>query len=126
MNRDDDVALDDILSRWHHWQLGARVGRGHADRSLVAGDYRTSRQYDDVNGALDDDLEAATMRTVQSQVDNMVAPWKIAVYVIARNAYLGTSAFASPRLPSEPKARGQVIDEARRMILTRLRSAGVL
>jgi len=121
-----NAALDDLLSRWHHWQLGARVGRGHSDRSLVTGDYRTSRQYDDQNGALYDDEEVQTMRAVQACVDNLIDPYRTVVYVLARALYLGTSAFVSPRLPADRAMRAELEAEARRRLIARLVDAGVI
>jgi len=121
------AALDDLLSRWHHWQTQqSSTTRGHAGRSLVVGDYIASRQYDDVNGALYDDEEDVAMRAMQSNVDNMAEPYRSAVYVIARALCLGTSAFTSPRLPQFPAERDRVIAHARQWLTLRLISAGLM
>lgn len=121
-------ALDDLLSRWHHWQTeqGKSTARGHAGRSTVVGDYIASRQYDDVNGALYDDEENTAMRAVQANVDNMTEPYRSAAYVLARSLSLGTSAITSPRLPTFPKERDRVLAHARQWLILRLVSGGLI
>jgi hypothetical protein len=123
---DRQAQLDDLLSRWHHWQSSARVGKGHANKALVCGDYRVSRQYDSDNGALDSEIEARTMKAVQSAVDRMADPHRAAIYVIARAINLGTSAVSSPRLPQDRAEREAVIAQARVMLIQRLRQAEVI
>ncbi len=121
-------ALDDLLSRWHHWQTQSMTttARGYAHRSLVTGDYVTSRQYDDANGALYDDEEQQIMRAVQANVDNMDEPYRSAIHVIARGLCLGVSVFQSPRLPHLPADRDRVIEHARKWLTLRLVSAGLM
>lgn len=121
-------ALDDLLSRWHHWQTECfnQTARGYANRSLVTGDYITSRQYDDQNGALYDDEERVIMRAVQANVDNMSEPYRSAIYVIARTLYSGVSVWRSPRLPALPAERDRVIAHARQWLTMRLVAAGLI
>ena len=119
-----DAALDDVLSEWHAWQLQDRVGRGFANKSLVAGDYRISRQWDDLNGALDDDLDAMRMHQVDFEVTQLADPWRSAIYALARSASTGTTVVHSPRVPPEQRVR--VLAEARVRLHARLRAAGVL
>jgi hypothetical protein len=121
-------ALEDLLSRWHHWQTeqGKSTARGHAARSTVVGDYIVSRQYDDENGALYDDEENIAMRAVQSNVDNMTEPYRSAAYVMARSLCLGTSAFSSPRLPQFAAERDRVLAHARQWLILRLVSGGLI
>lgn len=123
-----DETLDDLLSRWHHWQTTASksTARGFAPRSQVVGDYIISRQRDDWNGALYDDEEQVVMRAVQSNVDNMTEPYRSAAYVMARSLSLGTSAFTSPRLPQFPAERDRVLAHARQWLILRLVSAGLM
>ncbi len=127
MRRDDQaLILDDLLGRWHRWCQQATVGRGHASRSLVVGEYRTSRQYDDANGALDDDLERSTMRTVNFQVSELRDPHRSAIHAQARAIHCGVKVWSSPRLPSDPDARALIVQEARGMLIGRLIAAGVM
>ena len=121
-----DAVLDDILSRWHHWASKASPCRGYAPRSCGFVQYRASRQYDDQNGALDTDLEADTMATVDFQVREMADPWRSAIYANARNLCLGLTVWSSPRLPADPLARAAVLVEARHSLTQRLLMAGVM
>lgn len=118
------AALDDLLSRWHHWASSRPACKGFAPKALVCGDYRTSRQYDDTNGALDDDLDASTMRTVDFQVSEMADPWRSAIYALARSLSCGYAVWSSPRIA--PGDRQAVEAEARKRLTARLVSAGVL
>lgn len=118
-------ALDEVLCRWHQWQR-VSTARGFASRSLVCGEYRISRQYDDANGALDSDLEQFTMKTVEFQVGQMVDPFRSAIYANARALVTGVSVWSSPRLPLDRAERAVIVTEARRQLTKRLQLAGVL
>lgn len=122
---DLDAALDLLLSTWHQWQR-ASTARGYNTRALVCGEYRSSRQYDDCNGALDDELEHRTMKTVDFQVAQMVDPYKAAIYAQARALAVGCSVWSSPRLPADPFERQAIVQQARAMLTRRLQSAGVM
>lgn len=118
--------LDSLLSRWHHWQGGHKATRGFKSKALVVGDYQVSRQYDDLSGALDDDLENATMRKVEFEVSEMKDPHRAAIYCLARALCIGVAVFASPRLPTDPRERADVVAKARVLISARLVGAGVM
>lgn len=123
---DQSVILDSLLCEWHQWAQATRHVIGFNRRSLVAGDYRTSRQYDDANGALDDALDDFRMRQVDFEVTQMADPRRSAIYANARALVLGVVVFMHPRLPSDRVQREQVINEARAELVRRLVSAGVL
>ena len=118
--------LEDLLSRWHQWQQRDTVGKGYNRRALVCGEYRISRQYDDENGALDDSIEADTMRTVDFHVRQMQDPHRAAIYALARALACGARVWSSPRLPQDRMERISCIAMARTLLTNRLRSAGVL
>jgi len=126
MRNDSDAILDDILIRWHQWQGGAKVGRGFNNRALVCGDFRVSRQHDDLNGALDDDLENTVMRQVDFEVSEMRDPFKAAIYCLARALVVGAQVFTSPRLPADKAERDAILRQARIILVGRLLSAGVM
>ena len=119
-----NAQLDDVLSEWHSWQLSARDGRGFAHRSSVVGDFRISRQWDDVNGALDDDLDAMRMRQVEFEVEQLPDPWRSAIYALARSASTGAAVIHSGRVPLADWPR--VLAEARVRMRARLVGAGVI
>ena len=120
-----DDTLDGLLSRWHQWQSAA-VTRGWNRQALVVGGYRTSRQYDDQNGALDAHLDSIQMQAVEFAVQQMADPYKAAIYCLARALTVGVSVFTSPRLPVDSMERAVVVSDARGMLTRRLQSAGVM
>jgi len=120
-----DSILDGLLAAWHQWQRVQPV-RGFGSRALVCGEYVTSRQYDDSNGALDAALEQRTMKSVDFQVSQMVDPFKAAIYANARALAVGCSVWSSPRLPQDAGERQAVVLHARAILARRLQSAGVL
>lgn len=125
--RDDtDAVLDGILAQWHQWAQTSRHVRGFNGRSLVAGEYRTSRQYDDENGALDDALDERRMKQVDFEVSQMADPFRSAIYANARALVVGCAVFVHPRLPADREERQRVIVTARVQLVRRLVSAGVL
>ena len=129
MPHSDDAILDDLLRRWHAWQRQAGVTvavRGYAPRALVLGDYRGTRQYDAENGTLEASLEDRTMRAVETAVRSIEAPWRDAIYEQALNLAVGRQVWRSSRLPPTDTERSQVIRQARRMLMVRLRLSGVM
>lgn len=120
-----DADLDDLLCRWHQWARPVK-GRGFNTSALVVGDYQTSRQYDDMNGALDQDLEDFRIRQVDFEVSEMHDPHKAAIFVLARALTVGAWVFASPRVPADPIERAEVIRVARAILTARLIASGVI
>jgi hypothetical protein len=120
-----EAAFDEILIRWHQWQSDI-VTKGWAPKSLVCGDFRISRQYDDSNGALDAEIDHQQMKVVDFQVREMVDPYRAAIYVLAKSLTFGITIFASPRLPENKEDRDALIVQAREMATNRFRVAGLL
>lgn len=118
--------LDDLLSRWDHWLQPVQVSRGHSSSSAGCGLYRTSRQYDDQNGALDDQVEHQVMQGVQSCVERLDTQQRVAIHIEARNLRLGLSVWRSPRLPADQQQARAVIDAARRRMVVLLCGAGLM
>jgi hypothetical protein len=121
-----NAALDDILSRWHHWRSGFRVEVGHDTEAAGFSGYLTSRQYDDVNGALDDAIEDDIMAAVDAVIDNMAPSYQLVLQVQARALYVGVHVFNSPRLPQSRQVRDELQRLARAELIDRLTAAGVL
>lgn len=118
--------LDDILSRWHWWRAGYRSVRGFNDRATVTGDYQTSRQYDDANGALDGQIENSIMAQVEFQFTEMSRLHQVAIMVNARAVYTGADVWLHPSMPTDMGARRRLIDEARTRLMQRLVACGVM
>ena len=125
--KDETAAiLDDLLIRWHHACQHYRHTRGFNARSAGMDGYRCSRQYDDTNGALDQHLEASQIEAVDFEVSQLTEPSRSAIHADARNLSTGIAVFSSPRLPTDPQKRQEVILVARVMLTARLQSAGVM
>ncbi len=107
--------LDDLLAAWHAYGAAAPMGTGYCTHSLVCGDYRVSRQYDDENGALDGELHKRTMQAVDFAVSQLDPMHRYCIQQEARNLYTGRNVFISPHLA-----------EARSFLTKRLQNAGVL
>ena len=120
-----NAEIDDLLILWHnHLMHGGIVRRC---RSSSAGDYYiTSRQYDDMNGALDAALEIRKVNAVDFAVSEMVDPYRAAMHMQAKALTLGIEVFISPRMPADPAERVIVTKMARRMLCHNLARAGVV
>lgn len=120
--------LDELLCRWHQYGGGLQLVRGHAKRSLVVGEYvgTLSGLYDDDTGHTEAKLEWLQMKEITRQVDEMPDPYRVAIYVVARDLVVGVSTFMSPRLPGDRLARMQIVSTARDMAIRRFLAAGLM
>lgn len=118
--------LDDILQQWHHWQGSYTPVRGYNARALVCGDYRTSRQYDDANGALDDALHDERMRTVSFEVAELPDMMRYSIADDARALCLGAALRHNPRLPDDRTQREAIRITARSALTVRLTKRGIM
>ena len=119
--------LEQLLILWHGWQRAVKVTKGHGGMSAVTGErYRVSRQYDDVTGVLDDDLDRKRCGRVEYHVQRLGEPHRSAIYVLARNLTTGRSVWVSPRLPADAAERDRIVDEARHQLLVWLVADGVI
>ena len=121
-----EEALDDLLSRWDNWLHPVQISRGYAHSSAEGALYRTSRQYDDANGALDDAIEHQVMQGVQACVEKLDTQHRVAIHIEARNLRLGLSVWRSPRLPENEAQARQVIRAARAALLSQMLRAGII
>jgi len=121
-------ALDDLLSRLHsHYRdRPITVSRGYASSSPGVGQYLVSRQYDDDNGALYDDEERERLAVIEHAILSIAEPGRSALFAQARALCLGTSAFSSPRLPTDQAERDRILRGAREQLALRLVEAGLL
>jgi len=117
---DEDLILNDLLSRWHTWASDERTALGYPTTAAGAAQYRCSRQYDDANGALDQDVENVIMSGVDGCINSVSQPWRNALYINARNLSTGSTVWRSPRLPADDLARALLVADARAMLVEHL------
>jgi len=120
------AALDDLLSRWHHWCMTERAAVGYEGVSAGFDGHQTSRQYDDQNGALDDAIENDIMVALNAIVENMAATAQLLLRDLARALCLGVDVFRNPRLPANRAVREELLCQAREELVERLVSAGII
>lgn len=126
MTSDYDAILDDLIRQWHIWSLHDMQGLGFPSVSPGCCYYRTSRQYDDVNGALDTDAHQERMSVVDHAILSMADPWRTAVSINARNLATGAKVWRSVRLPQDDMQRAVLVAEARDMLARRLMADGLI
>lgn len=121
---DEDV--NDLLVRWHQWAAGYEFAHGYASQSAMFRQTRSSRQYDDANGSLDAHVDAVLMEAVDAVASDVPQPHYTALAMFARNLSTGAQVWSSPRLPSDPIKRTQLVAEARKMFSDGLAKAGLI
>jgi hypothetical protein len=133
MHNDSDAILDDLLSRWHHWQKEKPLNGVDRLDDPAFRDTSTRSGWDSADDIVDGHLNAVTMCAIDFHVSGdgrgqggMEEPYRAAIYVLARNCYTGAKVWLSPRLPKDPIERGVVIMEARNILTRRLIAAGVM
>jgi len=119
-------ALNDLLRRWHAHCLGYSHGKGYPSVDSACRYSRTSRQYDDQNGALDSAVDSKIMEGVDGVMWNIQQPYLTALQFQARNLFTGKQVWTSPRLPVDPQERAVILIEARNILLRGLAKAGVM
>lgn len=110
MTRHDLIGL---LVLWHRVeQAGALRALGLPAECPSTRGYKTSRQYDDINGAAETDERGILAKAVGNVVNAMHEPYRTALYVLARNNSTGVCVWHSPRLPEPGEALDEVVSKA--------------
>ena len=123
---DLNQVLNDLLTRWHAWSSSYSFGKGYPSVDSACRDSRTSRQYDDTNGALDASVENKIMEAFDAAVWTIPQPHLTALQFQARNFHSRQSVWTSPRLPEDEIERGVILMEARNMLMKALARSGVM
>lgn len=92
--------IDHLLAEWHHWCKAEKLAIGYPKTAAGCAQYRASRQYDDGNGALDQDADNAMSQAVDGVIRETPDPWRSALHIEARNL-TSARAWSSPRIPAE-------------------------
>ena len=119
--------LDGVLQDWHAWESQYTPTRGFATRALVVGEFRISRQYDDSNGALDDDLHNRRMRDVAFEVGELPTDQRYAICDYTKGLSVGGAmVWRNPRLPSDDAERLTILRQAKQALIAKLVGRGIL
>ena len=110
-----------LLVLWYRCeQSGALRVLGYPAECPSTQGYRTSRQYDDGNGAAETDERGELAKAVGQAVNSMQEPYRTALYFVARNHATGAKDWNSPRLPQAEDEREAVVSEALALLLERV------
>jgi hypothetical protein len=123
---DINQVLNDLLARWHVWSSSYSFGKGYPSVDSACRDSRTSRQYDDTNGALDAGVENRIMEAFDAAVWTIEQPHLTAIQFQARNFHARVAVWSSPRLPKDEMERGVLLMEARNKLMRALARSGVM
>lgn len=126
MQSDIDTVLNDLLASWHKWCSRYQFGKGYPSSDVACRQSKTSRQYDDQNGALDADVDQTIMEAFDAAMERVEQPWRTALSIQARNMATGAAVWSSPRLPQDPIERSILIMEARNKLMKVLALDGIL
>lgn len=133
MHNDSNAILNDLLGRWHAWQLGVPINAVDRMDDPMFRNAKSRATWDSADEILDQEVHKKTMKAIDFQVsgDNrgqggMAEPHRTAIYILARNCHTGHKVWASKRLPEDPEELGIIIQEARNIITRRLMEAGVM
>jgi hypothetical protein len=118
--------LDDILADWHHYSASYNLVHGFPTVDAACRLYRSSRQYDDSNGALGVVAWVSMMQAVDHLIDEVQQPDRTALAFQARNFHSRAQVWSSPRLPVCPHARAKILVDARKKLLEKLTQANLL
>lgn len=121
-----DASLDAHLILWHSWAHNERMGQGYPSEAAGMKMYRTSRQYDYENGAIDGDVDSTIAAAVEAAVSEISDPHRTSLCIEARNLATGVRVWVSARLPMCPVERSVIRMEARNQLLRKLQARGLL
>lgn len=126
MKSEMDTLLDSLLADWYKWCKHYRFGKGYPSSDVACRQSRTSRQYDDQNGALDGALDDSVMEAFDAAMDRVEQPWRTALSFSAKNMHVRVAVWTSPRLPTDRLELGLLMAQARVKLLRELELNGVI
>lgn len=121
-----DEALNDLLVRWHRWNVTTPPETGFYTVNTSCKLYRPSRQYDWENGASDAEVETSIMEGVENCINQLGITDRTAIMLNARNLATGASVWQSPRLPVDPLERMHLVLHARARLIIVMECEGML
>lgn len=112
--RRDSLPFDtlDLLVLWWRVENGWLPVEGFPHECPSTAGFRTSRQYDDHNGAQETDARGQLAEAVGRVVNGLAEPYRTALYVLARNRATGVQVWVSARLPQDQDERARTVARA--------------
>ena len=125
MKRDCDT-LDDLLLAWHRWCRGYTL-QGDIHSSPMFNHARTPRGWDTVADIVEHEIDAPRMLTLNFCIFELrPLEWCTAIQIHARNLSTGKAVWTSARLPTDLKARQELLRDARNALTNKLVEACIL
>lgn len=118
--------LDYWLPRWWRWREPVGVSEGHPSVCAGLEQYRSSRQYDDQNGALDHDVDAMILEQLDHEIHALAQLESIAIQYEARRLCIGVAVFRARILPVDSDELAALVLRARDKLIEKLVACGVL
>lgn len=115
-----DIDAIELLVLWHNYESGWSPVEGYPTECPSTRGYRTSRQYDDNNGAFETDARGKLAAHIGHVIRSIDDPWRTALCILARNRATGAQVWTSPRLPADKDARVHLVAEAVDMFAAKL------
>jgi hypothetical protein len=125
MKNDSEQILDDLLERWHAWSRGYAITQ-QAGADPMFRNVKSGRGWDTVDEIVESELTGSTMKAIDFEVNEIPDPHRSAIHAHARNPCLRVAVWTSPRLPTDPAERQEIINDARMMLMRRLWRAGIM
>jgi hypothetical protein len=107
LKRDADIL--ELIDLWWRYENHYQHTRGYPSTCASTRDWRASRQWDNLNGALDADADAAMAEHVGIMVAQLADPWRTAIHILGRNRATGSTVWTSPRLPADMDERASIV-----------------
>lgn len=117
--------FDEILSDWHRWSSSWNDA-AHSAACAMFANVKISKQWDSECDVTDAALHHSQMKAVDFHVNELEPLHRTALQIQARNLVTGFSVWHSARLPSDVEQRAVILSEARKKLMNRLTSAGIL
>lgn len=124
--------LNDYLARWHAWTEPKPLNGTDRQDDPAFRDAESYRGWESEDDLHDKHWFRFVMTTIDFIVTGdsrgqgaMESPYKDAILIQARNLHTGFNVWVSPRLPRDSAERTRIVMEARRIMIARMRAAGV-
>jgi hypothetical protein len=118
--------LDYWLPAWWHFKEPPTASESYPKTAAGTEKYRTSRQYDDVNGAHDLAVDAMVLQQIDEEIHALAQLECAAIQYEARRLTIGVAVFRTWLLPQDKHELSPMVTLSRDKLIEKLLAAGVL